>query len=53
VITTAGLSLMGLLLKLVPSFAQVNGSIVALTLPLWAGAAIGAQVAFRRDVRLG
>lgn len=38
----AGLSLVGLVLKVVPLFYQVNGEIIALALPIHLGIAIGA-----------
>jgi hypothetical protein len=37
----AGLSLLGLLLKLLPQFSQVNGAVIALALPAHAGVAAG------------
>jgi hypothetical protein len=37
----AGMSLLGLLLKLIPSFYQTNGQIIALALPAHAGVAAG------------
>jgi hypothetical protein len=42
VAVVAGLSLVGLLLKLLPMFYQVNGEIIALALPIHLGVAIGA-----------
>jgi hypothetical protein len=41
-VVVAGLSLTGLLLKLLPAFSQVNGEIIALTLPIHLGVAAGA-----------
>jgi hypothetical protein len=37
----AGLALLGLLLKLIPAFYQVNGEIIALALPIHLGVAGG------------
>lgn len=37
----AGASALGLALKVLPWFDQVNGQIIALTLPIWAGTAAG------------
>ena len=42
-----GLSLVGLLLKLLPGFYQVNAEIIALALPIHLGVAIGAWQLFR------
>ncbi len=40
-VIVAGLSLLGLLLKLLPAFYQVNGEIIALALPIHLGVAAG------------
>jgi len=40
-VLVAGLSLLGLLLKLLPAFDQVNGQLIALALPANAGLALG------------
>jgi hypothetical protein len=44
----AGLSLVGLLLKLFPAFYQVNGEIIALALPVHLGVAAGLRQLSRR-----
>lgn len=46
----AGMSVLGLLLKVLPSFDQVNGEIIALLLPIWAGIAAGSAFASRSPV---
>ncbi len=43
----AALSMVGLLLKLLPSFYQVNGEIIALALPIHLGVATGARQLIR------
>jgi hypothetical protein len=43
----AASSLIGLALKALPAFDQANGAIVALLVPLWIGAAVGARLATR------
>jgi hypothetical protein len=48
-LVVAGLSVLGLLLKVVPGFHQVNGQIIALTLPAHLGVA-GALWGWRRDL---
>ncbi len=47
----AGMSLLGLVLKLLPWFDQVNGEIIALLLPIWSGVAIGSALAARAASR--
>ena len=49
-VAAAGASLLGLALKVVPWFDQQNGQIIALMLPIWLGAAAGAEVARRKSV---
>ena len=46
--TVAGLSLLGLVLKVLPSFYQVNGEIIALALPAHLGVAAGVWRLTRR-----
>lgn len=49
----AMLALAGALLQLLPGFDQVNGNIVALALPIWLGAAVGAHGGWKKDTPLG
>jgi len=48
----AGLSLVGLVLRLLPAFYQVNGEIIALTLPVHLGVAAGSWRMTRPDHRI-
>ncbi|MDQ3223892.1 MAG: hypothetical protein M3Q75_10555, partial [Gemmatimonadota bacterium] len=43
----AGLSLVGLVLKVVPAFYQVNSEIIALALPIHLGVAVGVRQLIR------
>jgi hypothetical protein len=47
-----GLSLAGLVLKLLPAFYQVNGEIIALTLPVHLGVAAGSRRMIRPAQRI-
>jgi hypothetical protein len=47
----AGMSLVGLLLKPLPAFYQVNGEIIALALPIHLGVAAGVRALRRQSVR--
>jgi hypothetical protein len=50
----AGLSLLGVILKLLPSMYQVNGEVIVLLLPVHLGLALGAWLALQRtDVSAG
>jgi len=49
----AGMSVLGLLLKVLPSFDQVNGEIIALFLPVWTGIAAGSFAAARLPRKAG
>ncbi len=46
----AAMSLVGLALKVLPWFDQVNGEMIALVLPIWAGLAAGSFVGTRKAV---
>jgi hypothetical protein len=49
----AGLSLVGLLLKVLPQFYQVNGAVIALALPAHAGVAAAAwRLSRAQEVRV-
>jgi hypothetical protein len=52
-LVTAGLSVLGLLLKVLPWFNQVNGESMALLVPIWVGLAAGPVLHELRERRLG
>jgi hypothetical protein len=49
-VAAAGASVLGLVCKVLPWFRQDNAEIIALMLPIWVGAAAGAEVARRKAV---
>ena len=49
-VVSAGASVLGLMFKVLPWFRQDNAEIIALMLPIWVGAAAGAEVARRKAV---